>query len=134
VILIGLAVFRLSRLVTKDKVFQPLREPFVESESPGADAEVNSQPVGTGVRRALGELLTCPFCASMWLATGVATFFALVPRAARLVYATLASVVVADAAQHAFSAVRRMDEAPQPAAPLPGSPSSANQEVFATGT
>src|SRR3954453_19477960 len=46
-ILIGLAVFRLSRLVTKDKVLQPLREPFVESEGPGTDAEVNSQPVGT---------------------------------------------------------------------------------------
>lgn len=70
VLLIGAAVFRLSRLVTKDKVLQPLRRPFVERSDPGAAGEVNSQPTGSGLRRAVGELLTCPFCTSMWLATG----------------------------------------------------------------
>jgi hypothetical protein len=112
VVLFGLSVFRLSRLVTKDKVLQPLREPFVEESTPGADGEVNSQPTGTGLRRAVGELLTCPFCASIWLATGLATGFALVPRAARLVWATLASVALSDAAQHAYGALRQASAAP----------------------
>jgi hypothetical protein len=112
VVLLGLSVFRLSRLVTKDKVLQSLRRPFVEAETPGASGEVNSRPRGAGVRRAVGELLSCPFCASIWLATALATGFALVPRATRLLWATLASVAVSDAAQHAYSAMQRASEEP----------------------
>lgn len=114
VILIGTAVFRLSRLVTKDKVLQPLRQPFVESAGPGAAGEVNSQPAGSGVRRALGELLTCPFCTSMWLATVAVTFFASFPRAARLVAAVPASVALSDLAQYVLSAARKVADSQSP--------------------
>jgi hypothetical protein len=110
VVLLGLGVFRLSRLVTKDRVLEPLRRPFVERSSAGAPGEVNSVPTGTGTRRAVGELLTCPFCASVWLATALATVFALAPRAARLVVGALASVVLSDTAQYGFSALRHRAE------------------------
>jgi hypothetical protein len=118
VVVIGAAVFRLSRLVTKDKVLQPVRRPFVEGSDPGAAGEVNSQPAGSGPRRALGELLTCPFCTSMWLATGAVTFYALSPRAARLVAAIPASVAVSDVAQYVLTVVRQAAER-QPAVPSP---------------
>jgi hypothetical protein len=106
VVLLGLGTFKLSRLLTKEKVLQPVREPFVEESRPGAGSEVNSRPAGTGVRRAIGELLTCPFCISVWIATGLISAFAIAPRAARLVAAGLATVVVADTAQYAYSSVQ----------------------------
>jgi hypothetical protein len=55
VVLIGAAVFRLSRLVTKDKVLQPVRRPFVEGSDPEAAGEVSSQPTGSGLRRAVAS-------------------------------------------------------------------------------
>jgi Protein of unknown function (DUF1360) len=106
VVLIGLGTFKLSRLVTKEKVLQPVREPFVEDAEPGAGSEVNSEPGGTGVRRAVGELVTCPFCISVWIATVFVAAFATVPRAVRLITAGLAGVVVADTSQHAYGRLR----------------------------
>lgn len=106
VVLIGLATFRLSRLVSKDKVLQPVRQPFVEETSQGVGPEVNSQPAGTGVRLALGELLTCPFCISVWIATALTAGFAIAPGAARLTASGLAAVVVADASQYAYAGLR----------------------------
>lgn len=110
VVLLGLATFKLSRIVTKEKVLEPVREPFVESVSPGSGSEVNSRPAGTGVRRAVGELLTCPFCVSLWIATVLTVAFAVVPRAARLVASALAAVVIADTSQYAYSGLRRVAE------------------------
>jgi hypothetical protein len=118
VMLIGAAVFRLSRLVTKDKVLQPVRRPFVEGSDPGAAGEVNSRPAGSGLHRAVGELLTCPFCTSMWLATGAVTFYALFPRAARLVAAVPASAAVSDVAQYVLTGVRQAADS-QTAVPSP---------------
>ena len=107
VVLLGLATFKLSRLVTKEKVMAPVREPFVEQVEPGAGNEVNSTPGGRGVRRAVGELLTCPFCISVWIATVLTVAFAVVPRAARLAASGLAAVVVADTSQYAYSGLRK---------------------------
>jgi hypothetical protein len=110
VLILGLATFRLSRLVSKDKVLQPLREPFVARTEPGEGAEVNSEPGGSGVRRAVAELLTCPFCISVWIATVLIAVFALAPRAVRLVASGLAAVVVADSAQYLHADLRRRAE------------------------
>jgi hypothetical protein len=105
-VLMGLGTFKLSRLVTKDKVLQPLRAPFVESAKPGRGSEINSQPAGTGLRRALGEVLTCPFCVSVWIATVFVAAFAVAPRAARLVASGLAAAAVADTSQYAYSGIQ----------------------------
>jgi hypothetical protein len=107
VVLIGLGTFKLSRLVAKEKVLTPVRAPFVEGAEEGIGSEVNSQPGGTGVRRAVGELLTCPFCLSVWIATVFLGSFAVMPRAVRLIASGLAAVVIADTSQYAYSTVRR---------------------------
>jgi hypothetical protein len=104
--LIGLGTFKLSRLVAKEKVLQPVRAPFVEHAEPGQGTEVNSEPGGTGLRRAVGELLTCPFCVSVWIGTIFVAGFAVAPRAVRLVTAGLAALVVADASQYAYTGIR----------------------------
>lgn len=106
VMLIGAGTFKLSRLITKERVLQPVRDPFVEDTEPSEGSEVNSEPGGTGVRRAVGELLTCPFCISVWIATVLIAAFSVAPRAVRLVAAGLAAVTVADAGQYAYSGLR----------------------------
>jgi uncharacterized protein DUF1360 len=106
VLLIGAATFKLSRLVTKDKVLQPVRRPFVARTEPGEGPEVNSEPAGTGVRRAVGELLTCPFCMSVWIAGAMTVGYALAPRATRLVAAGLTEMAIADGAQYAYAQLR----------------------------
>lgn len=70
-LLMGLATAHLSRLITKVSVTSVLRIPFTRFEEPAGEGEVNEQVVGHGVRHALGELLTCPFCAAQWVATGL---------------------------------------------------------------
>lgn len=106
VLLLGLGTFKLSRLITKEKVLQPVRDPFVEEAAPGEGSELNCEPAGSGVRRAIGELLTCPFCMSVWVATALMGAFSIAPRAVRLVAGGLAAVVVADSSQYAYAGLR----------------------------
>ena len=109
--LLGVATFKLSRLLTKARITEFAREPFVERVEPGADGEVNALPVrGRGLRSAIGELLTCPFCISVWIATAFVLLFSWSPRRARLVSSTLAVVAVADAGQHANELLRRPEQ------------------------
>lgn len=119
VALLGLATFRLSRLVSKEKVLAPVREPFVGRTEPGQRGELNSEPAGTGVRRAFGELLTCPFCVAIWIATALTALFAAAPRIARLIAGGLAAVVVADWSQHAHAGLQAQDPRPAPVEPPP---------------
>ena len=111
VVLLGAATFKLSRLLTKAKATQVVREPFVTSVEPGADGEVNAEPVrDQGLRSVLGELLTCPFCVSVWIATGLVLLYVRSPRLARLVASGLAVVAVADVTQHLEAAARQVDD------------------------
>lgn len=64
--LLGVASHKLSRLVTMDEVTSFARAPFVEV-SLGEDGDIEETPRGTGPRRALGELVSCPSCVGQWL-------------------------------------------------------------------
>ncbi len=66
VILVGTASHKLSRLVAKDKITAFLRAPFTEYQGRGGPAEVEERARGDGVRRAVGELLICPYCLGLW--------------------------------------------------------------------
>jgi hypothetical protein len=94
--LTAIATAKLSRLVTRDSVTSPLRAPFTRYESPGGPAEVNEEVRGEGVQHAVGELLTCPFCVSQWIATGFAFGVLLAPRVTRQVAATFSALEAAD--------------------------------------
>ena len=66
VALIGTASYQLSRLISKKRVTAFVRAPFTELEGKGGPAELEEKPRGTGLRRALGELLVCPYCLGLW--------------------------------------------------------------------
>jgi hypothetical protein len=70
-LLYALATEHLSRVITKDSVTAVLRAPFTRFKEAAGEGEVNEEVVSSGVGHAIGELLTCPFCAAQWVATGL---------------------------------------------------------------
>jgi Protein of unknown function (DUF1360) len=105
VVLFGVATHKVSRTITKDKVTAPLRSPFAEEDDgEGGPGEVSESPRGEGLRRAVGELLICPYCVGQWVATGLLGMFSLAPRAARFVAAVFTVVAISDFLQIAYRA------------------------------
>lgn len=81
-LLLSLAVFRLTEIVSEEKVARALRAPFcdmVTHTSAEGLVEEEEVPAGTGLRRCAGEMLLCPWCAGVWIATFVAFFWLLLP-------------------------------------------------------
>jgi hypothetical protein len=95
----AIATAKIARLITRDAVTSPLRAPFTRYESPGGPSEVNEEPRGRGVRHAVGELVSCPFCVSQWVATGFAFGLLLAPRVTRQVAGTFSALEAADMLQ-----------------------------------
>ena len=104
--LVSLATYKASRLITRDKITSPIRAPFTRLEGDAEASEVSERPVGTGPRRALGELLTCPFCSSQWIATTLVGGMLVAPRATRAATAVFASLTGSDAVQWSMSLLR----------------------------
>ena len=103
--LITVAGFKLARLVTKDKVTGFARAPFTEWVDEGDGAEVNERPRGSGLRHAIGELLTCPFCFTQWAVTALAVSWINAPRVTRLLATLLTSAAAADVLHVAWTKV-----------------------------
>jgi hypothetical protein len=94
--LVAVATYRASRLLSKDSVTAVVRAPFTSFEEATGAGEVNERVDRPGVRHAVGELLTCPFCLGMWIAT-VFTFGLLIfPRVTRWAMGTLSAYSVSD--------------------------------------
>lgn len=102
--LFGVATHKLSRLLAKDKVTAALRAPFTELDQDVGPAEVEERPRGTGPRRAVGELVTCPYCLDQWIAAAFVSGSVFAPRATRLTAGVFTAVAIADFLQIAFKA------------------------------
>jgi hypothetical protein len=96
VALLGMGTHKLSRIVTKDFVTAPLRAPFTERRGKEGAGEVHDEPRGEGLRSSIGYLLTCPYCAGPWLATGLGALLLARPSAGRFVLRMLAAVTISD--------------------------------------
>ena len=106
--LITVATHKASRLLAKDRVTSAVRAPFTRFQADGGPAEVEEQARGSGLRRAIGELLICPYCLGMWIATAFAIGLAVVPRPTRWVASVLAAHFGSDVLQAAY---RRLEDA-----------------------
>jgi hypothetical protein len=95
---LGIATFALSKLVAKEKVDKWVREPFVEERPDG-----ERTPKGSGLRYAVGELLTCTRCVGTWSALGLVALRVTRPREARVVNAVLGASAINDFAQTGFT-------------------------------
>ena len=108
--LLGAATFKGSRLLSKDKVTSFLRAPFTRRAQDAPASEVNDEPRGGEGRRAVGDLVSCPFCTSAWVAAALTCSYACAPRAARLLCAGLSAVTVADWLQYAWTRTEQSAE------------------------
>ncbi|HET6531248.1 MAG TPA: DUF1360 domain-containing protein [Actinoplanes sp.] len=121
VVLISIATHKLSRLLAKDSVTSPLRAPFTRYTEPIGAAEVNEEvrDEGSALRHSVGELITCPFCLAVWVATGLTGGLVLAPRLTRLAATAMTATAVSDFLQLAYSLAKEAAEGD----PTEGSPS-----------
>jgi hypothetical protein len=101
--LLSVATHHAARLITKDKVTSVARAPFTEYERSGDPGEVEEHPRGHGVRKAIGELVSCPYCIGQWIALVGVTGLVLAPRTTR----TIASVLAVSAGSDYLQVVHR---------------------------
>ena len=92
--LLGMATHKVSLVGSQDAITSPLRAPFTELNETESPKKVDENPRGEGIRRSVGELLTCQFCLSVWVASFFTYGFVLLPRVSRLVAAVFAAVTV----------------------------------------
>lgn len=107
IVIFSIATHKVSRLLAKDAVASPLRAPFTAYEEPAGEGELNEEVRGQGVRHAVGELVTCPFCVGVWIATGLFAGTVFAPRLTRLVAATFAAVAGADVLHLGYDAAKK---------------------------
>jgi hypothetical protein len=96
------ATHKASRLLTKEKVTSTVRAPFTRFQANEGAGEVSEAARGTGVRRAVGELLVCPYCVAMWIAACFAGALVVAPRATRLAASVLTILFGSDVLQIAY--------------------------------
>lgn len=101
--LVAVATHKVARILTKDPVTSPVRAPFTRFGGPSGDGEIHEEVRGTGLRHAIGELLTCPFCIAQWIATLFAFGLVVAPRPTRLCASVFAAVTGADLLQFAYA-------------------------------
>ncbi len=110
-ITVTLGTHKLSRTLTKDAVTSPLRAPFTRYAGTGGPAEVNEEVRHESqLRHSLGELLTCPFCLDMWVATGFAIGLVFAPRFTRLIAGVFTVLAGADFLQLAYAMAQQSAE------------------------
>jgi hypothetical protein len=113
-VMLTVATFRLARRIAKDPVTAPMRAPFTTFQGPSGHAEIAEEVrEHGGVKHAVGELLTCPFCLAQWVGTAFVFGYATAPKATRLAALTMTMVAGSDVLQFAYDAIQNRGIAPQ---------------------
>lgn len=104
VLLLGVATHKLSRLLSKDRVTSVVRAPFTRYRHDAGPSEVEEEARGEGVRRAVGELLICPYCVGLWIASALTFSLVVAPRRTRFVTTVGTALAISDFLHHALKA------------------------------
>jgi hypothetical protein len=86
---VGIASYKLGRLVAKDEVTSFMRAPVTKDEG-------TTEPEPDGWRRVFGELVTCPYCIGLWISAGLSCSLVLFPRQTRFAATIFGAQAVAD--------------------------------------
>lgn len=100
--LMTLATHKASRLLSKDRVASAVRAPFTRFDGDAGPGEVSEKARGHGLRRAVGELIVCPYCVGLWIAAFFGAGFAVAPRPTRWVASVLTAAFGSDVLQIAY--------------------------------
>ncbi len=108
--LYGVATSLVARTLAKDPITSPLRAPFTEftGETTGP-SELKEEVRGSGTRKAVGELITCPFCLAPWVATVMVAGHALAPDATRYAAGIASVATVSDFLQYAKAGAQKVE-------------------------
>jgi hypothetical protein len=97
--LMTVATHKAARLLAKDRVTSGIRAPFTRFEGDAGPGEVSEAARGKGLRRAIGELVICPYCLGLWAAALFGAGFAVAPRPTRWIASVLSAHFGADLLQ-----------------------------------
>jgi len=80
-LLLSLASFRLTRLLVFDRIFEFIREPFFDevTEEHDGETEIYYIPKKAGVKKFIGELLSCYWCTGVWSSAFIVGFHYICP-------------------------------------------------------
>jgi Protein of unknown function (DUF1360) len=108
---VALGSYKLSRTLSKDAVTSPIRVPFACYAGTAGPAEVHEEARHSSqLRHSLGELLTCPFCLDVWVATAFVIGLIFVPRLTRLVAGSFSTLAGADFLQLVHAKAQQVAE------------------------
>lgn len=96
------ATHKASRLIAKDRVTATVRAPFTRFQGDETAGEVSEAARGHGLRRAIGELLVCPYCLGMWIAAAFAAGLIVAPRATRWIASVFTALFGSDVLHIAY--------------------------------
>jgi hypothetical protein len=105
--LLGVATHKLSMLVAQDAVTSPLRAPFTELQEKQSPKNVDEKPRSKGLRRSIGELITCKFCVGQWVASFFTYGLVFAPAVTRLVASIFAIVALSDHLHQTYKALMK---------------------------
>ena len=106
-VLLGVATHKLSLIGAQDAVTSPLRAPFTELQEKESPKSLDEKPRGKGLRRSVGELLTCQFCLGMWVASFFTYGLVLAPRVTRLIATVFTVVAISDHLHQTYKALTK---------------------------
>lgn len=105
-LLLGVATHKLSRIVTKDLVTSPFRAPFVKFKKSAGAGEVEEEARGTGMREAIGDLITCPYCMAPWLASALVSAYHYAPKPTRMICSIFSLTACSDFLNQLYGRVK----------------------------
>lgn len=106
--LLSIASYKFARVITMSFIASPIRAPFT-TRGPGLKGgEVQDEARGEGLQRAVGSLLTCPFCFSVWSSTLFTFGYTLAPQATRQASYILSLAAVGDVLHLGYRNVREV--------------------------
>ncbi|RHW43240.1 DUF1360 domain-containing protein [Neobacillus notoginsengisoli] len=77
-IVMGLASFRLTRIIVFDKITEFIRAPFLDEIEENGDVYVVPKP--SGLKKWIGELLSCYWCTGIWASAGLLGMYVFLPK------------------------------------------------------
>ncbi|MGZ4176076.1 MAG: DUF1360 domain-containing protein [Solirubrobacteraceae bacterium] len=101
--LLTVAAHKVARLITRDRVTSVVRAPFTRFQGDAGQGEVNEAARGGGLRRAIGELLVCPYCVGMWVSAALTASLLVLPRFTRWVCTALVAFFGSEVLQMAYA-------------------------------
>lgn len=94
--LLGAASHKVSWLLSNASVTSFIRAPVTELQEVKSPTNLEEEPRGSGLQKALGNLLTCQFCLGMWVTAFFSYGLVLLPRTTRFVAGMFSTLTVAD--------------------------------------